>query len=212
MMKTQIFKQEDPRAIALAQELLQAGEVVAFPTDTVYGIGVRSDMAAAIDKLYQVKARSMDKSIPVMIASIDQLHLLVDRVPDMARRLAEKFWPGPLTMVLPKRENLPWNLTHLSGVGVRIPNHPFVLDLLSRCGPLAVTSANLSGQPDALNAEDVIAQLEGQLSLVVDGGRSQGAVASTVVDLTGVELRIIREGPISYAMINQTLGDLLDIN
>jgi L-threonylcarbamoyladenylate synthase len=206
MIKTLFLKQDDPQVLGLAVNLLQAGEVIAFPTDTVYGIGARADSENAIGKLYQIKARSMDKPIPVMVAELKQLEQLAESIPDAARRLASWFWPGALTMVLTKRTGLPENLTHLPGVGVRIPDHPFVLELLSRCGPLAVTSANLSGQPEALNAEMVRTQMDGRLALVVDGGTTKGGVPSTVVEFTGDKPRILREGPISSDMINQALG------
>jgi L-threonylcarbamoyladenylate synthase len=204
-MKTQFCKQDDPLALRLAVDLLQAGEVIAFPTDTVYGIGVRADSAAAIEKLYQIKVRSMDKPIPVMIAELQQLEQLAESIPDAVRRLANRFWPGALTMVLPKRSDLPENLTSLPGVGVRVPDHPFTLELLRCCGPLAVTSANLSGQPEALNANAVMAQLGGKLALVVDGGDSQGGIPSTVVDLSQESPRILREGPITSEMIDLAL-------
>lgn len=204
-MKTKFCNQDDPLAFRLAVEMLRAGEVIAFPTDTVYGIGVRADSAAAIEKLYQVKARSMDKPIAVMIADLHQLEQLTESVPDTVRRLAELFWPGALTMVLPKRSNLPENLTSLPGVGVRIPDHPFTLELLRCCGPLAVTSANLSGQPEAVSAYAVMAQLGGKLALVVDGGESQGGIPSTVVDLSRASPRVLREGPITSKMIDHAL-------
>jgi L-threonylcarbamoyladenylate synthase len=206
MMVTRLLKQRDPKALSLALELLNSGEVVAFPTDTVYGIGVRVDLESAIEKLYQIKVRSLDKPIPVMVAALEQLEWVAGLIPDTARRLAGWFWPGPLTMVLPKRRDLPENLTHLPGVGVRIPDHPFTLELLKNCGPLAVTSANLSGQPEAINADTVMAQLNGRLPLIVDGGDSRGGIASTVVDLTGAKPCILREGPISAGMIKQALG------
>jgi L-threonylcarbamoyladenylate synthase len=206
MMKTALVKQDDPRALDMAVALLSAGDVVAFPTDTVYGIGVVANSAPAIEKLYQIKERSMDKPIPVMIAELGQLDKLADSIPDAARRLALRFWPGGLTMVLTKRADLPQNLTQLPGVGIRIPDHPFVLELLRRCGPLAVTSANLAGQMEALNADAVMAQLEGRLALVVDGGDSKGDRPSTVVDLTSGRPRILRVGPISSDMIDEVLG------
>jgi L-threonylcarbamoyladenylate synthase len=208
-MKTKFCKQDDPLALRMAVDLLQSGEVIAFPTDTVYGIGVRADSAAAIEKLYQIKARSMDKPIAVMIAEIQQLEQLAESVPDTARCLARWFWPGALTMVLPKRSDLPVNLTSLPGVGVRVPDHPFTLELLRCCGPLAVTSANLSGQPEALNANTVMAQLGGKLALVVDGGDSQGGVPSTVVDLSQGRPRVLREGPITSEMIDQAMENLV---
>ena len=206
-MKTKLIAQDDPQVLSLAVELILAGEVIAFPTDTVYGIGARADSKAAIEKLYQIKARSLDKPIPVMVATVEQLEKVVNTVSDDTRRLAACFWPGPLTMVLPKRASLADNLTQLPGVGVRIPDHPFALNLLKRCGPMAVTSANLSGQADSLSAKAVLAQLDGLLALVVDGGDSPGGTASTVVDMTGEQPCILRQGPISSDRITQALAD-----
>jgi L-threonylcarbamoyladenylate synthase len=206
-METQLIAQDDPQVLSLAVELILAGEVIAFPTDTVYGIGARADSEAAIEKLYQIKARSFDKPIPVMVATVGQLEQVVNFVSVDARRLAARFWPGPLTLVLPKRASLPDNLTQLPGVGVRIPDHRFALNLLKRCGPLAVTSANLSGQVESLSAKAVLSQLEGLLVLVVDGGDSPGGTASTVVDLVGEHPRILRQGPISAEKITQALTD-----
>jgi L-threonylcarbamoyladenylate synthase len=206
-METQLLAQDDLQALNLAVELILAGEVIAFPTDTVYGIGARADSEAAIEKLYQIKARSFDKPIPVMVATVGQLDQVVNSVSVAARRLAASFWPGPLTMVLPKQASLPDNLTQMPGVGVRIPDHPFALNLLKRCGPLAVTSANLSGQPESLSAKAVLEKLEGLLALVVDGGDSPGGMASTVVDLIGEQPRIVREGPISGDRITRALAD-----
>ncbi len=206
-MKTRLIDQENPQALSLAVEFLQNGEVIAFPTDTVYGIGVRADSEGAVENLYRIKARSFEKPIPVMVASVDQLGRVASFISSDVQRLAARFWPGPLTIVIPKGENLPKNLTHLPGVGVRIPDHPFILSLLKRCGPLAVTSANLSGQAEALCAKAVLYQLEGRLALVVDGGNSPGGIASTVVDLTGEKPRILREGPIREEQIIRALTD-----
>lgn len=205
-MKTNLLSQDDPQAFDLAVKLIRAGEVIGFPTDTVYGIGARADSESAISKIYQIKARVLDKPVPVMVAFIEQLESLVDHIPDAARRLAEHFWPGPLTIVLPKSKNLPGNLTRLPGVGIRIPDHPFILGLLKICGPMAVTSANLSGKPETRQAGVVLEQLNGLLPLVVDGGDSPGGVPSTVVDLTVEPPRILREGPLSAEMIARVLS------
>ena len=206
-MNTLLLPQTDPATLPAAVDIINAGGVVAFPTDTIYGIGVMADSTKAIDRLYQIKGRSFDKPIPVMIGRMDQLGLIVGLVPQAARRLAEMFWPGPLTLVLPKKPDLPVNLTPLPTVGIRIPNHEFTLALLCRCGPLAVTSANLSGRSEALNALEVMDQLGGCLELIVDGGNSPGGIASTVVDLSGSRPRILRKGPITEKMIEQALKD-----
>jgi len=206
-VNTLLLPQTDPATLPAAVDIINAGGVVAFPTDTIYGIGVMADSTKAIDRLYQIKGRSFDKPIPVMIGRMDQLGLIVGLVPQAARRLAEMFWPGPLTLVLPKKPDLPVNLTPLPTVGIRIPNHEFTLALLCRCGPLAVTSANLSGRSEALNALEVMDQLGGCLELIVDGGNSPGGIASTVVDLSGSRPRILRKGPITEKMIEQALKD-----
>ncbi|MGA9398200.1 MAG: L-threonylcarbamoyladenylate synthase [Anaerolineaceae bacterium] len=206
-MNTLLRSQTDPATLPAAVEIIKAGGVVAFPTDTVYGIGVMANSIKAIDRLYQIKGRSFDKPIPVMIGRMEQLDLIVGSVPQAARRLAERFWPGPLTLVLPKNPDLPVNLTHLPTVGVRIPNHEFTLALLGRCGPLAVTSANLSGRSEALNTLEVMNQLGGSLELIVDGGTSPGRTASTVVDFSGSSPQILRKGPITEKMIELALKD-----
>ncbi|MBN2256656.1 MAG: threonylcarbamoyl-AMP synthase [Anaerolineaceae bacterium] len=204
-MKTFVLLQSDPLALQKASEIIIASGLVAFPTDTVYGVGVRADKEEAIEQLYMIKARSAEKPIPVMLGNMKQLKKVVRFISPAARRLAERFWPGPLTLILPKRPNLPVNLTNLPGIGVRIPDHPFARALCLKCGPLAVTSANLSGNPEALNVQGVLQQLNGKLDLVVDGGDSPGGVASTVVDITGEKPCIIRSGLVTGEMITQAL-------
>ena len=208
-MITRLIDQTDPAALPDAVAILRKGGVVSFPTDTVYGIGGLAGSSPAIDRLFSIKGRAFDKPVPVMIGRMDQLELIASSIPPAAHRLAEKFWPGPLTLVLPKRPELPVKLTSLSGVGVRIPDHEFTLALLEQCGPLAVTSANRSGAPETHSASEVLEQLDGSLELVVDGGHSPGGTASTVVDLSGSRARILREGPITQQMIDQVLQDLI---
>ncbi len=206
-MNTQLLSQSDPSALLKASKIVKAGGVVAIPTDTVYGIGVMAYSANAINRLYQIKGRSFDKPIPIMIGSMDQLELVVESIPEVARRLAVHFWPGPLTLVLSKRSDLPDELSSLPTVGVRVPDHKFAQALLDLCGPMAVTSANRSGEPEGKNANEVIAQLGGILELVVDGGQSPGGAASTVVDFSSRNLQILRKGPITRAMIEEVLKD-----
>lgn len=204
-MITRILAQSDPATLPVAVNIIKTGEVVAFPTDTVYGIGAMASSPEAIDRLYQIKGRSFDKPIPILIGSIDQLDLIVSVLPPTVKLLAKRFWPGPLTMVMLKKTGLPDNLTSLPTVGVRIPNHKFALDLLNICGPLAVTSANLSGRGEAQTVSQVMEQLGGNLELIVDGGSSTGGIASTVVDLSGTHPIIIRQGPITQKMITEAL-------
>jgi L-threonylcarbamoyladenylate synthase len=204
-METIILLQDDPSTLSRAVEIITSGGVVAFPTDTVYGIGTRADSEKAVERLYLIKGRSLDKPIPLMLGDLGQLDKVVQHISPVAKRLTERFWPGPLTLILLKQTGLPINLTAQAGIGVRIPDHPFARALLKQCGPLAVTSANLSGYPEALNAQEAIKQLGGRLELVVDGGDSPGGCASTVVDLTSGQPRIARPGPVTGEMIEQAL-------
>jgi L-threonylcarbamoyladenylate synthase len=206
-VNTLILSQNDPETLSAAVEIIKAGGVVAFPTDTVYGIGAMANSKKAIDRLYQIKGRSFDKPIPIMIADMDQLSQIVELVPQAAHRLADRFWPGPLTLILPGKTGHP-DYVIPKTVGVRIPKHEFTLALLGRCGPLAVTSANLSGKPEAQSALDVMDQLGGNLELIVNGGDLTGGKASTIVDCSGRHANIIRQGPITIKMIGDVLGDL----
>ena len=201
-MLTIIRPANQPGAIDCAIEILQGEGLVAFPTDTVYGVGGLAFSTAAIDRLYQVKDRSTEKAIPILLGSIDQLSLVTGAVNDLALRLVERFWPGPLTLVLPRCPGLPSNLSPFPTVGVRMPNHPVALALLNHSGPLAVTSANLSGGLNALTAQEVFTQLEARIPLILDGGRTPGSQPSTVVDCTGAEPVVLRLGPISSEEFN----------
>lgn len=200
-MSTLVLPAGAPDAIARAVELLQRGGIVAMPTDTVYGIGALLTDAAAIERLYAVKGREHTKSIAVLLAGAEQLPLVAQNASQAALRLAQQFWPGALTLVVPRLPSLPSALSQTDTVGVRVPNHPLALQLLTASGPLAVTSANRSGQPDALTAQDVLAQLDGRIDLVLDGGSTPGAVPSTVVDTIASPPRILRPGPIREADI-----------
>jgi L-threonylcarbamoyladenylate synthase len=189
-------------------ERLRAGGLVAFPTDTVYGVGVLASEAEAVQRLFEAKRRPRDKAIPILLASAEQLERVVSEVPEAARRLAAAFWPGALTLVLRKGEG--FESAALAGgdtVAVRVPDHPVARELIERAGePLAGTSANLSGQPSPLTAEEVREQLGEAVDTVVDGGRCRGEVPSTVVDTTVEPLRVLREGPISRDDLERALG------
>jgi len=204
-VKTEVLPISDPLAILRAAEVLQAGGLAAFPTDTVYGVGALAFQAPAVEKLYDIKGRSKEKAIPVLIAHPGDLSRVAGELAPFAQRLAEKFWPGPLTLVVPKQAALPEAVSATSTVGVRVPDQPFTQKLLELTGPLAVTSANLSGAPDALTAAEVLAQLSGRVELVLDGRRVPGGRPSTVVDCSGATPKILREGPISAAEIEAAI-------
>lgn len=186
-------------SIERAVAVLREGSVVAFPTDTVYGLGAHSGMASAIQKLYEIKGREQQKAIPVLIARTADVTAVARDVPEVAWRLAERFWPGPVTLVLPKATTVLDVLTAgTDSVAVRVPAHPVALQLILALGvPLAATSANLSGQPEAVTAQEVQAALGKRVRLVLDGGRCPGGVASTVVDVTTLPPVIRRWGAVA---------------
>lgn len=200
-MRTEILSTADPQAVRRALEILHIGGLIAFPTDTVYGLAAELHSPQGILRLYEAKGRDESKAIPVLVGSVEQLVQVTDGLSGRASRLAARYWPGALTLVVPRRPDLPNELSELPTVGVRMPDHPFALELLRASGPLAVTSANSSGMPSPRTAEDVLAQLDGRIELVLDGGPCPGGVPSTVVDCTGEELKILRQGAISAAEI-----------
>lgn len=202
--KTQGGNQPD---VAAAAALLRAGELVAFPTDTVYGVGAVVWDAAAVARLYTAKLRALDKAIPVLLADAADLALVARMAPPAAIRLAERFWPGPLTLIVPALSSIPAEVTAGGDtVAVRVPDHPLTRALIRAAGaPLATTSANLSGQPSPITAAEVVAQLGDRIAVILDGGRCPGGVPSTLVDVTGEHPVVLRPGPISLADIRAAM-------
>jgi len=200
-MNTEILSTNNNLAIPRALEILRAGGLVAFPTDTVYGLGCLAFNQTAIESIYIAKDRPLEKAIPILIADADDIDKIAEAVPALARHLASRFWPGPLTLILPKRADLPAAVSASATVGVRVPNHDVVRALLRVAGPMAVSSANLSGRESPCTAGEVIHQLNGRIPLVLDGGETRGGVPSTVVDVTGAEPVILRAGPVTLAQI-----------
>ena len=196
-MKTGILSAQDPEMLAQVLAVLNKGGLVAFPTDTVYGVGALAFDGMAVGSIYAAKDRPVEKAIPVLIGEMADLAKVTLEVPGAALRLAARFWPGPLTLVVPKHPDLPETVSASPTVGVRVPDHNVTRALLLAAGPMAVTSANLSGQPSPSTAREVFGQLGGRIALIIDGGRTPGGVPSTVVDCSGMELQILREGPIS---------------
>ncbi len=193
-------------AFLLARDMLGQGELVAFPTDTVYGLGALVFDGKAVERIYSAKDRPAEKAIPVLIADLSDLEKVSQDVPEMAKRLAARYWPGPLTLVVPKKPQLPEFVSAGPTVGVRVPDHPAARELLRLTGPLAVTSANISGQSNPTTTGEVLAQLGGRIALILDGGTTPGGMPSTVADCTGAEARILREGPISKSDIISLLS------
>ncbi len=211
---TKILPATSRDAIKLARRLLQEGEVVAFPTDTVYGLGANAFERFAVRQIFTIKERPPDKALPVFIYQIDDLNLVARRVPNQAWPLLQTFWPGDLTVVLLKNPALPDDVTAGENtVAVRVPNHPVCLDLVIRVGrPLAVTSANLSGQPTPTTAQAVAEQLHGRLPLILDGGPSPTTQPSSIIDLSVSPPRLLREGRLTLAMLQEFLPDLTRTN
>jgi len=193
-------------AIQTALEILQSGGLVSFPTDTVYGVGALAFDAKAVESIYTAKDRPIEKAIPILIGGAEDMEKVGMNIPDIAHQLAARFWPGPLTVVIPKKPTLPESVSATDTVGVRMPDHEVARALLRAAGPMAVTSANISGQPSPSTAPEVFAQLGGRIDLIIDGGATPGGVPSTVIDCTGEELRILREGPISLEEIRIKLS------
>jgi L-threonylcarbamoyladenylate synthase len=201
-MKTVIISASASDAIPHAVEILKAGGLVAFPTDTVYGVGALAFDGKAVESIYAAKNRPVEKAIPVLIGDSGDLEKAAVNIPVSARKLASRFWPGPLTILVPKRGDLPESVSATSTVGVRVPDHEVARAFLRAAGPMAVTSANISGGQSPVTAEEVFEQLGGRIDLIINGGKTPGGVPSTLVDCTTSELKVLREGPI-------TLEDLL---
>ena len=204
--ETRVRPADDPEALAEAIVLLRAGQVVAFPTDTVYGIGAHAFIDGAVARLYAVKQRPPDKFIPLLLSDAGDLPQVCDAVPASAWKLARRFWPGALTLVVPKGAGIPPIVSAGPGVAVRVPAHSVVPELIARLGvPLAATSANLSGGHSPVTAQEVLAQLGGRIPLILDGGLCPGGVPSTVYDLTVDPPQVQREGDISREALEACL-------
>ncbi|HTX79938.1 MAG TPA: L-threonylcarbamoyladenylate synthase [Longilinea sp.] len=206
-MKTRLVPAEQPDSVAIALSVLKNNGVVAFPTDTVYGVAASAFNAQAIELLFTAKGRDFNKSIAVLIGDIAQLPQLTDSFTPSARKLAERFWPGALTLVVPRHPSLPNILSPTPTIGVRMPDHAFARAILNAAGPLATTSANLSGGPNPKTAQDVLQQLDGRIDLVLDGGSCPGGVPSTVVDCTLVEPQVLRQGAITAQQLLNALKE-----
>ena len=181
---------------------------MAFPTETVYGLGADATSPGAIERIYRTKGRPSTNPLIVHVASAAVARRYAAEWPDTARVLAERFWPGPLTIVLPKSPAIPDNATAgLGTVGLRVPSHPLALELLRAFdGPVAAPSANRSNRVSPTTARHVRDELGDAVDLILDGGPARGGTASTVVDCSGAELRIIRAGAVSSEEITRALG------
>jgi L-threonylcarbamoyladenylate synthase len=190
--------------IARAADILKSGKLVAFPTDTVYGVSAVLDKPGAVASLYVAKDRPPDKAIPVLLADVHDLFAVVTEASDLVRRLISRFWPGGLTLVLPKSSVVPSELSPTATVAVRMPDLKLTREIISAVGrPLAVTSANRSGQPSPRTAAEAMAQLSGRIAAVLDGGTCPGGVPSTILDCTTDPPRLLRAGAVPLEALRQ---------
>lgn len=195
-----------PQLIDQAVQLLRDGGVVAFPTDTVYGVGADPLQPEAVRRLYRIKGRPDNKPIAILVGSIEDAARVAQNLPATFSRLAHRFWPGGLTLIVEARDLPPEITAGGSTVGVRMPDHPLMLELLRGFGgPIATTSANRSGAPPATSAEEVNAQLGDRVNLIVDGGDTITKVASTVLNLSVSPAQILRHGGISEELLMECL-------
>jgi L-threonylcarbamoyladenylate synthase len=197
-LMTRHLMASDPQAIVETAAAIKRGELVVFPTDTLYGIGTNAFDEDAILSLYTTKRRPLEKGIPILLADIADLGKVAMVVPQGARDLMARFWPGPLTLILPRQNNLPLALSASEGIAVRIPDNDIARAVIRTAGgAVATSSANRSGYLPAQTADQALTELEGDVVIVLDGGPTGQAIPSTIVDCTGKRMRILREGPIS---------------
>ncbi len=198
-------------AIKKAAALLKAGEVVAVPTETVYGLAANAYDETAVRKIFTAKGRPQDNPLIVHIASVSELQNLVKEVPEAAKKLANAFWPGPLTVILPKSDKIPDAVSAgLPTVAVRCPAHPVARAVIEAAGvPLAAPSANRSGSPSPTNAKTVFDDMDGRIPLILDGGSSEVGVESTVITLAASVPRVLRPGGVTVEQLREVLGEVL---
>jgi L-threonylcarbamoyladenylate synthase len=208
---TQLFdcSDADQRVTGIASAIgaLKSGRLVVLPTDTVYGIGADAFDSDAVAALLSAKGRGRDMPVPVLVGSWHTIDGLVYTVPNAARELIRAFWPGALSLVVRQAPSLQWDLGDAHGtVMLRMPNHPIAIELLRDVGPMAVSSANISGRPAAVTAEEARNQLGDLVEVYLDAGPSEQQAASTIVDLTAAHPRVLRIGPITVESVAEVLG------
>jgi L-threonylcarbamoyladenylate synthase len=209
--RTRVLDVSDETALHAATTLLRNGDIVAFPTDTVYGLGCDLWQETAIARLYEAKDRPGNLAIPVLVSSPEQVGQVAQDIPEAFARLAQRFWPGGLTLIVRRRAHVPVLLCAGGDtVAVRMPAYPLVQRLAEALGgALAVTSANLSGRPSPATAQDVLADLQGRIPLLLDGGRCAGGVASSIIDLVSDPPVLLRQGALSLETLRQVVPTLV---
>ncbi len=208
-MNTVLLSTDDENLVA-AGRVLKDGGIVAFPTDTVYGLGAVYRDEKAVAKIFEAKGRDEGKPLSILVSNIDQVNLLADfgsgEMSEKAVRLMKKYWPGALTLIFKKKPGIPDNVTAGGEtIGIRMPDLDTTLKIIEAAGlPLAAPSANTSGKRSSVTAEDVAEDLNGKIDMIIDGGACKVGLASTVVDMTGERPKILREGVITQEMIDET--------
>lgn len=207
--------QSDIRDLVLDEcaRVSETGNLLVIPTDTVYGVAADAFSASAVSALLAAKGRGRDMPPPVLVPRAETVFGLVDGVDEKLLALTARFWPGPLTIIANAQPSLDWDLGDTHGtVAVRMPDDEYALALLGRTGPLAVSSANVSGSPAATSADEAMEMLGDDVDIYVDGGVRESGISSTIVDLTGDVPKIVREGPVTSDELREIVPDLLDLD
>ena len=211
-IETRVLPADDAEALSAALRALRAGETVVFPTDTVYGVGSDPWSAEAVERLFRAKQRPRGMAIPILVSAPRHVEQVAMDLPVAFGPLTARFWPGGLTLVVPRRPAVP-DIICAGGptIAVRMPDHPVALALIEAAGGvLAVSSANRSGSPAPATAGEALADLDGRVALVIDGGECPGGIASAVIDLVSTPPRLLRSGGIALAALREVLPDLVD--
>ncbi len=209
-MKTKILNATE-KAIDEAVAIIRNGGVVGLPTETVYGLGANAFDSSAVEKIFEAKGRPKDNPMIVHVSSIEEVYPLVREFPEKAKALAEKYWPGPLTIIMPKSDMVPDRTSgNLDTVAVRMPSHPVMREVIKKSGcPIAAPSANLSGSPSPTNAKYVFDDMNGRIGLILDGGECEVGLESTVITLAGEKPRLLRPGGITPEQLEEVLGEII---
>ncbi|MCS7131235.1 MAG: L-threonylcarbamoyladenylate synthase [Hadesarchaea archaeon] len=203
-------RRPEPEKIRAAAEVLRRGGLVAFPTETVYGLGANALDEKAVLRIFEAKNRPADNPIIVHVAEKEDIYVLAEQVPELAERLIDRFWPGPLTLLFPKSEVVPKAVTAgLDIVAIRMPSHAVARALIAEAGvPIAAPSANLAGRPSPTSAEHVLRDLGGRIEMVIDGGEISYGLESTVLDLTIEPPTVLRPGPVTVEELRELIGEV----
>lgn len=210
-MENTILLSDSEQDLAIASDLLKKGQIIGIPTETVYGLGADALNPEAVKMLFKAKGRPMDNPLIVHICDIETVKILAHNIPELFYSLAESFWPGPLTMIVPKNDIVPYETSGgLETVGIRMPSHPVIKNLISLSGPIAAPSANISGYPSPTEARHVMRDMDGKIPAVVDGGTCNFGVESTVISFDDEDtVRILRPGSITPEMLEKAAGKVI---